>query len=98
VPACTVWEPAQGMVEVTDASSGRLVGTETIGPNQLAYIPVTPGTYDVTAQVAVGDGVLEAVTCTEDYEYESVRTPHRVGPGPVTATEGKQTDVIVTRG
>lgn len=92
VPACSVWEPLQGTIEVTDASSGQTVATEAIGRNQLAYIPVSPGTYDVTAEVPGGAGTPSAETCSHDAETGS---GYDIGPGPVTATEGKQTFVFV---
>jgi hypothetical protein len=95
VPACSVWEPAQGTIEVSDASSGQTVVTETIGRNQLAYIPVNPGTYDVIAEVPPGAVTPSAETCTEDHAYGSMWSGPDVGPGPVTATEGKQTFVFV---
>jgi hypothetical protein len=93
-PKCFAWEPLQGTIDVTDASSGQTVVTEAIGRNQRAYIPVSPGTYDLTAEIPAGAFTPSAETCTKDYEQVGMWS--EVDPGPVTAREGKQTFVSVT--
>lgn len=97
VPAGYTPEPAQGTITVTETSSGQTVATETVGRNQLAYIPVSPGTYTVTAEAPPGAVTPSAETCTEDYTSTTASWSHGsyVGPGPVAATEDKQTYVYV---